>query len=123
MSASSNPRRGLHRLECGCGGYVYATVSALERFGLPSCPCGERFEPERVDVAMILGLEDCAAVLEFRREASSVMHGQAPRAIRYGGAVRDPELVAAERVEKRRRERARSNRLGALRPAAEPMPF
>jgi hypothetical protein len=115
-------RSGLHRLACdGCDSYVYATVAQLERAGLPSCGCGAGFVPDRVELAELLDV-DCPARDEYRTELSSVMRGQASHGIR-GRELRPAELVAFERVEKRRRERARSNRLSALLPAAEPLPF
>jgi hypothetical protein len=115
-------RSGLHKLECECGGYVYATVAQLEQRGLPSCGCGERFVPERLELAELLGVEDAPAVAEYRAELSSVLRGQASHGIR-GRELRPAELVAFERVEQRRRERARSNRLTALLPVAEALPF
>lgn len=114
-------RSGLHRLECDCGSYVYATVAMLERAGLPQCACGERLLPDRVELAELLDV-DCPARDEYRAELSSVMHGQTSHGIR-GRKLRPAELIAADRVEKRRRDRARSNRLGALLPAPEPLPF
>jgi hypothetical protein len=101
-------RSGLHKLECDCGAYVYATVAMLERHGLPACPCGSRFLPDRVELAELLGV-DCPAVTEYRAELSSVMHGQASHGIR-GRKLRPAELVAFERVERRRRGRATPGR-------------
>lgn len=119
---STFSRRGLHKLECaGCESYVYATVASLERHGIPSCACGAEYVPDRLELAGLLGVQ--APVLdEYRRELSSVLHGQASHGQR-GRRLRPAEEVAAQRVESRRRDRARSNRLGALLPAAEPMPF
>jgi hypothetical protein len=116
-------RAGLHKLECDCGAYVYATVAMLERHGLPACPCGARFMPDRVELAELLGV-DCPAVAEYHAELSSVMHGQASHGLR-GRKLRPAELVAFERVEQRRRERALTNRLAALMPAVdvEALPF
>jgi hypothetical protein len=67
--ASSNPtslfsRKGIHRLECACGAYVYGTVACLEEHGLPSCACGERFVPVRRELAQILGVQ-CPAIVQF----------------------------------------------------------
>jgi hypothetical protein len=115
-------RTGLHKLECSCGAYLYATVAMLERHDLPACCCGSRFLPDRVELAMLLGVDDCPAIVEYERELSSVMHGQTSHGIR-GRELRPAELIAAERVERSRRDRARSNRLAALLPAAEAMPF
>lgn len=115
-------RSGLHRLECVCGAYTYSTVACLEGHGVPSCGCGEQFAPDEVELAFLLGLEDAPSVAEYRAELSSVMHGQASHGQR-GRQLRPAESVAAERVSTRRRERARSNRLRAIMPVAEPMPF
>lgn len=119
--AAAFKRSGLHKLECPCGAYVYATVAALERHGLPRCACGESFAPERLELAGMLGVR-CDALEEYERELGRVMHGQAPHGIR-GRVLRAAEEIAAERVEARRRERARENRLQALRPQPDPMPF
>lgn len=115
-------RRGVHRLECACGAIVYSTVPNLERHGLPACACGERFTPESVELAEALGVIDCAAVSEYAAELRKVQHGQAPHGIK-GRELRPAESVAFERVESRRREMARNRRLGALRPASDPIPF
>ena len=114
-------RSGLHKLECGCGAYVYATVAMLEQHGLPACPCGARFLPDRLELAMLLDVE-CDATAEYERELNRVSRGQASHGIR-GRELRPAELVASERVEQWRRDRARTNRLTALLPAAEPMAF
>src|SRR4051812_35150397 len=104
MQGKSKPfkRSGLHRLECSCGNYTYSTLAALERFGLPVCPCGARFVPDRLEVAMILDV-DCPAVDEYVQEVNSVSHGQASHGQR-GRVLRPAESIAAERVESRRRE-------------------
>lgn len=120
--ASNFKRSGLHKLECPCGAYVYATVASLEAHGLPSCACGRRFDPDRVELAFLLNVLDCPAVDEYQQEVASVQHGQASHGIR-GRVLRPAETVAAERIEKRRVDRARSNRIGALLPVAEPCPF
>jgi hypothetical protein len=101
-------RSGLHRLECeSCDGYTYSTVSCLERCGL--------------ELALLLDV-DCALVEAYRVECNRVAHGQASHYAK-GRTLRSPEDVAAERLECSRRERARSNRLTALLPVAEPLPF
>jgi hypothetical protein len=72
-------RSGLHKLKCPaatCDGYVYATVAQLEAHGLPSCPCGAMYVPAEVELAELLGLEDCAAIREYEAEVSSIMRGQ-----------------------------------------------
>jgi hypothetical protein len=115
-------RSGLHRLECeSCDGYTYSTVSCLERCGLPSCGCGGRLVPDELELALLLDV-DCALVEAYRVECNRVAHGQASHYAK-GRTLRSPEDVAAERLECSRRERARSNRLTALLPVAEPLPF
>jgi hypothetical protein len=126
MKSAPNKRRGLRRLECECGAAVYATWSQLERHGRPVCACGGSFLPDDVELAFALGLEEAPVLVEYRAALSSVMHGQAPagRAMRNSGReLRDPSVIAAARVERSRRDRARSNRLGALAPVADSMPF
>lgn len=120
MKARGFKRSGLHRFECGCGNYTYSTVAAVQTYGAAQCRCGQVFQPGRVELAFLLGLEDCPVMDEYRRECSSVMHGQAWAASPNAQA---PDVEAAKRLEQRRSDRARSNRLGALLPAAEPMPF
>lgn len=124
MQAERNKRRGLRKLECECGASVYITFAQAERYGLPLCGCGSRFMPDDLELAAALGV-DSPVLAEYRAELSSVMHGQSSHLAKSGAGarLRQPESIAAERVERSRRERARSNRLGALLPAAEPMPF
>lgn len=119
-------RKGLHKLECpDCPCYGYFTVAALEDAGgLPQCfraGCGALLEPTELELAVLLGV-DSPAVTEYVAECESIAHGQASHGMR-GRELRPVESIAAERVSKRRRERALSNRLRALRPAAEPLPF
>jgi hypothetical protein len=131
MPRKSTPRpftrRGLHRLECPeCPGYTYSTVAALEAIGLPSCGCGARFQPERLELAALLGVEDAPAVEEYRRELQSAGHGQAWASgcgRRDTSEWRTPETIAAERVEQRRREVARKRRLAAIAATPALMPF
>ena len=126
MTARPFKRSGLHRLDCAammCDGYVYATVAQCEQ-GLPACRCGSRFVPVEVELAEILGLEDCAAVDEYRREIESIWHGQEAHGKRLGGAkLREPHDLAMARISRRRREDARQRRISALLPTPEPMPF
>lgn len=82
-------RKGLHRLECVCGAYLYGTVANLESRGLPTCACGERFSPARRELADILGVR-CEANVEFETAKALGLSG----------------VEAAEWVEARRRERA-----------------
>lgn len=119
-------RAGLHPLDCpsaACQGYVYATVAQLQALGLPCCPCGTVYVPREVELAEMLGLEDCAAVDEYRREMESVWRGQESHASRLDRTLRDPHTVAMERITSRRRSDARKRRVSALLPTPEPMPF
>jgi hypothetical protein len=115
-------RTGLHKMECrDCGNYAYSAVAALERFGLPMCHCGSELLPDELELAVLLGV-DSPAVAEYEAECQSIAHGQASHGMR-GRELRPVESIAAERVSARRRERARSNRLQAIRPAVASMPF
>jgi hypothetical protein len=125
-------RGGLHRLECpDCPCYGYFTVATLEAAGeLPACfvgGCGERMVPTELELAMLLGV-DAPVVEAYTLECQSIAHGQA-FAVGHGHGrnaahrLETPELKAAERVAKRRRDAALSNRLGALKPVAAPIPF
>jgi hypothetical protein len=125
-------RGGLHRLECpDCPCYGYFTVAALEAAGgLPACfvaGCGAAMMPTELELAMLLGA-DCPVVRAYESECQSIAHGQAG-AVGHGHGrnasrtLETPELKAAERVAKRRRDAALSNRLQALKPAAAPMAF
>src|SRR5262245_41281408 len=118
MPKSKQPRvfkrAGLHRLEClDCDGYAYATVAELERVGLPACGCGVRYLPARAELAALLGVE-CPAFAEYRAECERVARGQAPHVARRGATLSQPETVALERVELRRRASARARRLAAI---------
>lgn len=90
-------REGLHRLECECAAYIYATVAMLERHGLPVCPCGKLFEPARRELARLLGVS-CRAIVEFETAKALGMN----------------DREAAEWVEARRREMARQRRMAAI---------
>jgi hypothetical protein len=135
MARKTSPfkRTGLHRLECSsCTGYTYSTVSQLETVGMPSCACGEAFTPDRLELAMLLGLEDAPVALEYFAKVASVEHGQAgpgrslkleSRRTAAGRQLSDPSTLAAAHVERNRAAAARKRRLGALAPAVEAMPF
>lgn len=119
-------RAGLHKLVCPavtCSAYVYATVAQLEREGAPLHRCGAAFVPTEVELAELLGLEDCGAVDEYRREIESIWHGQEAHASRLDRTLRDPHELAMSRIVKRRRDDARTRRVTALRPAPQPLPF
>lgn len=131
-SKTRNPRRGLQKLACdACGTSVYATWSAVENGPRPVCGgCLEPFIPEHPELAAAVcspaELESHPWHVEFRRQASSVMHGQASH-VQRGRAVRSPDVIAWERVERARREAAREAQLAPLQAraaaAAEEIPF
>lgn len=116
--------------DTGCGFAVYVSRLQLQRAGVWACPvCGSGrmlpVDPE--DAALVLEpveLDSHPAVVEYRQALSSVLHGQAPHGVR-GRALRSADELAAERVERERRVRARERRLAALRPVSddEPIPF
>jgi hypothetical protein len=91
--------------------------------GLPLCRCGDSFVPAEVELAELLGLEDCAAVDEYRRMVESIWHGQESHAHRLDRTLREPHDLAMSRIVKRRRDDARKRRVSALLPTPEPMPF
>jgi len=123
MKVKPFKRQGLHRLECSsCDGYAYSTVAQLESVGMPSCACGAPFVPDRLELAQLLGATDAPCVLEYEQACGSIAHGQASHVAR-GRRVRDVTDVALERVERNRAAAARKRRLGAIAPAAEPLPF
>jgi hypothetical protein len=132
MTARPFKRAGLHKLVCrDCGGYVYAAVAQLERHGLPVCPeCGEAYDADELELALLLGLDDSPIVaawrdLTARKELSQCRSvGWEHAAERHAsGTLNRMDTRAADEMRAERRERARSNRLQALRPAAEAMPF
>lgn len=100
MTPPAFTRKGLHRLECECGAYVYAVVANLEEHGIPSCSCGERFVPARRELAGLLGVS-CPAITEH--ETAKALGMDDAQATRW--------------VEQRRRDRAKARRLAALRAA------
>lgn len=92
-------REGLHRLECDCGMYVYATVAALETYGIPMCPRGHDLMPIRRELALLLDVK-CPAITEFETAKALGMD----------------DREAGRWVEARRRERARERRMRAIQP-------
>lgn len=124
--ASTFKRSGLHKLECpACGSYVYSTVAQLETVGSPACACGATYEPERLELAMMLGV-DSPIVAEYQRRTDRKLRAQYPAAHRPCqmtddladmGARAAAEIVAEQRAE------ARKRRITAILPAPEPLPF
>lgn len=125
MQGKSKPfkRSGLHRLECSCGNYTYSTMAALERHGLPVCPCGDAFEPERYEVGLILGI-DCQSVRDYHERIFRFDLGQKGHKRKGSEHLRTAESAIAVEFADNYRSNARARRLAALRPiVAEPMPF
>jgi hypothetical protein len=130
---ASFKRAGLHKLECPmCDGYTYGTVANLEemmrRHGrLPSCACGDTFQPTELELAMILGASESRPMVNYLRECNSVAKGQAAHGRAGRVLKRTPEEVAAERVEAERRSHAVYRQLAAILPvpvsASEAIPF
>ncbi len=119
-------RGGLHRLTCThCPTYAYMTVAMLEDAGLPRCwrdGCAGTLQPDRVELALLIGAEDAPVMSAYRAKVSSVAHGQASHYMR-GRAVESPEFRAVESISREQRQEARKRRLAALLPTPEPMPF
>jgi hypothetical protein len=93
-----------------CDGYVYGTVADLEK-GLPACRCGETFQPQRLELAMLLEADDAPVMRAYVSKVSSVAHGQAWTG-RSGLA--QPEQRAYEEISREQRKAARGRRLSAL---------
>jgi hypothetical protein len=124
-------RGGLHKLVCpGCPGYTYSTVANIEAVGLPRCACGETFQPERLELALMLGHDDAPVVEELARRTDDKERSQL-RSVgrsgemlrRFAGTLNDMSAKALEEIRCEQREEARARRLNALLPAPEPMPF
>jgi hypothetical protein len=121
--AAKFKRSGLHRLECeSCDGYGYFTVAQLEAKGMPACWCGERLVPQRVELALMLGVEDAPIMAAYRAKVSSVAHGQASHYAK-GRELESPEFRAVESISRDQRRAARARRIAAILPTPEPMPF
>lgn len=124
--SSRNKRRGLQKASChACDAAIYLTWAQAEQHGMPTCACGEPFEPDDYELALALGLDDAASLEEYRRAVSSAMRGQAGHAHKWGNEhMRSVDEIADQRVSKDRRERARTARLNAIQPVnVEAMPF
>lgn len=109
-------RTGLHRLECdACPNYVYATVAALETHGLGHCGCGGTFRPARLELALLLGLDDCPVIAEYHDRVAGFQRGQHASYARKGhhGSRSGLDAVAAEFADDYA-ERARERRLIGL---------
>jgi len=110
----------------GCGYIAYISRRWIAQ-GLPTCPCGGRLIPEDPDdAALILSPDELAqhpAVIEYDRAIASVLQGQkgTTGVSRNAG---NPHELAAKKVERARRERARAAQLAAIAPKpATGLPF
>lgn len=124
--AKSFKRSGLHRLECmACTGYTYSTVANLETVGLPSCACGERMLPERLELAVLLGVDDGTMrdeieglTLDKQRSQERSLGKRMSRAAieeaRRAGTVNDMAAKALDEIRTAEREKARARRLAAF---------
>lgn len=124
--AKTFKRSGLHRLECqNCPGYAYLTVACLETVGLPVCACGGRLVPERLELALMLGV-DAPIVAEYQRRTARKESGQYPasrRPCQASGALADMGARAAAEIVAEQRQESRQRRLSALMPTPEALPF
>lgn len=118
---AKNKRKGLRKLECPCGAFVYTTWAQAEQHGMPACSCGERFEPTDLELACALEL-DTALVNDYRTRVQRSEKAQQSHDLR-GRKLSDRWTAIADEFERDRRAVAHANRLNALRPVAEPMPF
>lgn len=125
--ASTFKRSGLHRLECqDCPGYAYLTVACLETVGLPSCACGGRLVPERLELALMLGVQDAPIVAEYMARTARKERAQYPasrRPCQMSGALADMGARAAAEIVAEQRQQSRQRRLTALMPTPEVLPF
>jgi hypothetical protein len=116
---------------------VYLTWAQAERHGMPVCAgCGAPFEPDDYELAATLCIRDAAAVVQYETELARIERGRMSGAHKWGEELRretartregrlSVEQLAAERVERDRRDRARAARLNALQPVvqSDPIPF
>lgn len=128
-------RKGLHRIVCDqCDGFVYSTIGQLEVRGLPACGwCGDAMRPEKIDVAIALGVDhpgmEWLSTDGYNREMSQCrkMGGYQKHAARLqgiGGSVpADMHARALDEFRKTERRDARKRQLAAFLPTPEPMPF
>lgn len=113
----------LRKLECDACGYIAYTSRRWIETGLPVCPCGLTLLPaDPDDAALALSpaeLDSHPAVLEYKRAVASVLHGQEgpARSVHgnWGANIRPADQVAAEKLERDRREAARARQLASLR--------
>lgn len=125
-------RSGLHRLECAmCATYVYATVAQLEQHGMPLCPvCQQAFEPERIELALMLGRDDAPVVVAWRDLTQAKMMSQ-DRSLGHqevlarisAGTLNRMDARALDEIREAQRKASRARRIAAIMPVPEPLPF
>jgi hypothetical protein len=122
--AAKFKRSGLHRLECTeCDGYGYFTVAYLEKAApvMPGCACGAAMMPERLELAILLGVDDGTMRDEIERLALDKQRSQ-ERSLgrrrleikRAEGTLNDMAAKALDELRLTEREHARARRLAAL---------
>jgi hypothetical protein len=124
-------RSGLHRLECSCGNYTYSTVAPIETYGMPMCArCSAPFEPARLELALLLGLDDAPVLAAFMDRTEDKDASQLRRLGRKGvdrklaaGTLNSMTARAFDEIVAEQRQQSRERRLNALTPTVEAMPF
>lgn len=116
----------MHRLNCtGCDAYVYATVAMLEKHGCPVCACGQPFTPERLELALTIGVDHPAAA-ELEARTYRKVRAQQPHA-RFNGSqlasTDELQLRALLEISAEQRQTARERRLRAIQPTPDDIPF
>lgn len=130
MAAKTFKRSGLHRLECqACPCYGYFTVAMLEKAGqMPRCfapDCGAEMQPERLELALMLGV-DSPIVHEYHERTIRKQMAQMPKGKRpcmRSEHLDDMGAKAAREIVAEQRHDARQRRIRAILPTPEPLPF
>jgi hypothetical protein len=89
--------------------------SGLRRLNCPAC---SRFEPERVELALLLGRDDLPVVRALFDRTENKEEARLRAGVLNNMSVRALDEIRAEQA-----GIARRRRLAALVPAPEPMPF
>ncbi len=120
-------RKGLHRVRCeSCDGAVYVTIAQLEQRGMPACWCGAAMTPDRVELALALGLDDHPAVLELQARTHRKEVAQMPKAKRpcqMSSSLANMAERALDEIRAEQRREARTRRIAAILPTPAPIPF
>lgn len=124
-------RTGTHRINCtstGCDAYLYATVATLEKHGFPVCACGSTYEAERLELALMLGVDHPAAVQlddMTRRKLNAQRPHTAKPCVMSDDLASYGELQdrALSEISAAQRQTSRERRLAAITPTTDPIPF